>query len=379
MIWYRDFKFWKGTFLAFWISLASMWLIYEILDHFSVKLPWSLQRSLPFFVLLSLLVAVMRIIGELSGRLALAAQSQRPAHVPSDSILAMMKDAESNSRWGEIIKLGSALSEVLWYTSRKKLRIEVGHFLEVAARQTNNNETLARTLIEDLGNTTMGLGEVNQGITYIKQGIKVAEDNGLPFLASRGYRNLANCYSFKGDTGKARAALAKASVATQSIGSQREQLEANGAIAYAKSKIAFTDGDYEDALAALDETLKIYSDVALQFPETAAANKDRIVKIHREKGVIYLEVGTPEALDQAYVSCQTGLQLAQATQNYETIVRCCCLMAQILLGKEAISAAEGIMNIAANNVSKIDTPAVIDDYNRVNRRLVNARTAATQG
>jgi tetratricopeptide (TPR) repeat protein len=375
LTWYKDVKFWRGAFLAFWISLASMWLIYEILNYFSINLPWSLQKSLPFFVAASLLIAVTRIIAKLSESLALATQSQRPADVPSDSILAMMKDAESNSRWGEIIKLGSALSEVLWYTSRKKLRIEVGHFLEVAARQTNDNETLARTLIEDLGNTIMGLGEVNQGISYIKQGIKVAEDNGLSFLLSRGYRNLANCYSFKGETAKARAALAKASAAAQSISSPREKVEANGAIAYARSKIAFIDGEYQEAIIALGETLNIYSNLAQQFPETAAANKDRIVKIHREKGLIYLKMGTPEAQDQAYGSCQTGLQLAQATQNYENIVRCCCLMAQILLDKGAIPAAEGIMNIAANNVSKIDTPAIIDDYNRVNRRLVNARTA----
>jgi tetratricopeptide (TPR) repeat protein len=253
----------------------------------------------------------------------------------------------------------------------------VGHFLEVAARQTNDYETLARTLIEDLGNTIMGLGEVNQGISYIQQGIRVAEDHGLHFLVARGYRNLANCYSYKGASAKARAALVNASAASQSIGSAREKLEVRGAITYAESKLAFTDGKFQDAITKLDEAVQIYSDLAQQFPETMNANKDRLVKIHREKGVICLKTGEPDAQDRAYASCQTGLQLAQATQNYDNIVRCCCIMATILLNKDAVPAAEGMMNIAANNVSKIDTPAIIEEYNHVNRRLIIARQATS--
>lgn len=80
--------------------------------------------------------------------------------------------------------------------------------------------------------------------------------------------------------------------------------------------------------------MQIYSDLANQFPETTNTNKDRLVKIYREKGVIYLKIGTNDAQDAAYASCQTGLQLAQATNNYDNIVRCCCIMANILAGKD---------------------------------------------
>lgn len=377
MFWYKDRNFWKGILIAFWASLAAMWLIYEILDYFKVSLPWSLQASLPFFIAAALLVAMARTITALSAKLSLATRPTPVKEASSDSILSMMKDAESNSRWGEIIKLGTALSEVLWYTSRKKLRVEVGHFLEVAARQTDNHEALANTLIEDLGNTIMGLGDVNQGISYIQQGIEVAEAHGLHFLAARGYRNLANCYSFKGESARARAALTKAHAEAQQIREPQKKMEAAGAIVYAESKLAFTDGKFPEAIARLDEVARIYSDLARQFPETATKNNDRIVKIHREKGVVYLRMGTPDAQDKAYASCQTGLRLAQATQNYDIIVRCCCIMARILLDKAAVPAAEGMMNIAANNIAKIDTPAIIEEYHNVNRRLINARQATT--
>lgn len=372
LAWYRPSKFWRSALISFWVSLGSLWSIYAILNYFKVKLPWSLGTSLPFFIAASIVVAMARIIVTLSNNLATAIQSRQPVPMHNDSIIDMMKDAESNSRWGEIIKLGTALSEALWYTSRKRLRVDVGHFLEVAARQTNNHEILARTLIDDLGNTIMGLGDVNQGISYIKQGIKIAEENGLHYLIARGYRNLANCYSFKGDTASARRALANASAAAQQIPSQREQLDAIGAIKYAESKIAYTDGKYQEAIDQLNSAIQIYSDLAKQFPETSDANKDRLVKIHREKGVIYLKMGAPDSQDKAYASCQVGLQLAQVSQNYDEIVRCCCLMASILLDKDAVPTAEGMMNIASNNIARIDTPSIIDEYNRVSRRLINA-------
>lgn len=100
----------------------------------------------------------------------------------SDSIIAMLKEAEAHSRWREIIKIGSSLSDVLWFTSRKKLRVAIGHFVEVAAQQLNDTYTLSSTLIEDLGNTLLGLGKPDKGIGYIKRGIEVAKDSNYFFF-----------------------------------------------------------------------------------------------------------------------------------------------------------------------------------------------------
>jgi tetratricopeptide (TPR) repeat protein len=295
----------------------------------------------------------------------------------SDSIMAMMKDAESNSRWSEIIKLGTALSEVLWYTSRKKLRIDVGHIVSVAARQLNDTEALARAQIEDIGNTMLGLRDVEQGISYIKQGIKVAEDNNHTFLVSRGYRNLANCYSYKSETSRATEALKKAEAAAAQLPAGEKKLEALGAIEYARCKVRQSDGDYQGAIAALDRALLYYADLANQFPATRRDNKDRLVKIHREKGAIYLRMNKADSRDLAYESLQAGLQLAQETQNYDNEVRCCCLMARILLDRDAVPAAEGIMNIAAKSISNLEMPSIIEEYNQINRRIINAKQVAS--
>lgn len=369
-LWYR----YRSAAIIFIGTLGGLLLLYQGLEMFGVKLPFDAATSALFFFLFAIILTLIRIIDRLA--VDNAALLNRPQEVPvvaPDSILQMMKDAESNSRWGEIIKLGNALSEVLWYTSRKRLRIEVGHFLELAARQTGDMETLARTLIEDLGNTIMGMGDPVQGIAYITQGIKIAEDNNLHALSARGYRNLANSYSFRGDTRSAAEALAKAHQFADKLPNDKEKLEALGSISYAESKIHRENGDYPKALASLDHAIQNYTELQDAYPNTAASNKDRLVKIFREKGVLHLKMSSPDAQDQAYENFQAGLKIAQETQNHDNIVRCCSLMAQILLGKGAVPAAEGLMNIAAQSISRIDSPGVLDEYNLTNRKLLSAK------
>lgn len=364
----------RSAAVAFASAVAATWLPYEILGFFKLELPFSIQASPIAFVTIATIAALLRVIFQLSKDLETVTVLLPHDNDHDDSLLDMIKEAEANSRWGEIVKLGNALSEVLWYTSRKRLRLEIGHFLETAARQLGDNETLARTLIEDLGNTTMGLGDPNRGIQYIKQGIRIAELNNLHYLTARGYRNLANSYSLKGQPAKARTSLQQAKQASSRITEGQPKLEAEGAIEYAESKIHFTDGEYQKAIHSLENTLRIYNQLSQTYPTTSPANADRIVKIYREMGVVWLKCNVPEAQDKAYENCQTGLRLATKTQNYENVVRCCSIMANILLSKGAIPAAEGILSIASKNIAHIDTPTTIDEYTKANRRLINART-----
>ena len=377
--WYKDPNLYRSVAIFFLGTLGGLLLLYQGFDMFKVELPLDLTTSLIVFLLIATIVTLIRVIDMLAAQNHVMREMPEEAQPPSqDSIIQMMKDAESNSRWAEIIKLGNALSEVLWYTSRKRLRMEVGHFLEVAARQTGDYETLSRTLIEDLGNTIMGMGDPVQGIAYITQGIKIAEDHNLQSLVVRGYRNLANSYSLRGDTTAASESLAKARQSVASLPSDKEKLEALGSIAYAQSKIHRGNGDYVKALAALDEAIQHYDELQASYPHTAASNKDRLVKIYREKGVLHLKSNARDSQDLAYESCQAGLKIAQETQNHDNIVRCCSLMTEILLGKGAIPAAEGLMNIASKSISRIDSPSVLDEYNLANRKLLNAKNNHVQ-
>ncbi|MCI8508468.1 MAG: hypothetical protein HFJ06_07920 [Lachnospiraceae bacterium] len=358
--------------LLIWLlaSFFGLFSIYEILDYFKVNFIYIFLNPIIIFICISIIVTLIRAIVYLIQNIPSSLSNSTNEYIDDkDSLIEMLKDAESHSRWTEIIKIGSALSDVLWFTSRKKLRVAIGHFVEVAATQIDDKYTLSTTLIEDLGNTIMGLGKVDEGIKYIERGIEVAEECNFYFLIMRGYRNLANCYSLKGDSTKATVYLTNAEAATNNIADEIKKYEALGAIEYARCKVYKTDKRYDDAIKALDDSISSYKKLSNKYPETEKRNNDRLVKIYREKGAIYLAMNTENSIDRAYDSLTAGLKLARETMNYENIIKCCNMLAKILIDKNAIDAAEGMMNIAKECINKIDTPSIVNEYNEVIRKL----------
>lgn len=367
--WCQEHHFIVVPIKWFILSFIGLYGVYEVLAYFEIKI---LENPIPpfiWFLCLSTILMLVRAIGHLLKCFPKPITDTNEYISNNDSLIEMMKEAESHSRWAEIIKIGSALSDVLWFTSRKKLRVAIGHFVQVAAQQSNDKYTLSATLIEDLGNTVMGLGRPDEGISYIKQGIKIAETENYPFLIMRGYRNLANCYSMKNDPISAEVQLTVATQATNNITNTAKKLEAFGAIEYARCKILKKQGKNTEAINALDAAIAYYDDLSNQFPDSKKQNNDRLVKIYREKGVIFLAMNNDESTDNAYDALMQGLQLAQETLNYDNIIRCCSLLAKIQIKRQAIEAAEGMVNIAKDCISKIDTPAIINEYNQIVREL----------
>ena len=367
--WYKNHQLFTAPIAWLVASFAGLFGIYEILDYFNIKLFDSLLKPFVIFILLSIILSLSRVIVYIIKNYPKMSNQITTESVESDSIIEMLKEAESHSRWAEIIKIGSSLSDVLWFTSRKKLRVAIGHFVEVAAQETNDLYVLSETLIEDLGNTYLGLGKPDKGIVYIKRGINIAESNNYPFLIMRGYRNLSCCYSYKNEPQSALTYLIQAETATSTISDPIKKLEALGAIEYARCKVHKKEGNFTAAISALDTSIAYYSTLSQQHPDTKKRNDDRIVKIYREKGALYLLMNTDEATDSAYDSLLHGLKLAQETLNYDNIIICCTFLAEIQIKRGALEAAEGMINIAKACIGKIDTPSIIDDYNQTIRKL----------
>lgn len=367
--WYKSHQLFTAPIVWLVTSFVGLFGIYEILDYFHIKLFDNLLKPFVIFILLSIILSLSRVIVYLIKNYPKASNEITTEGVESDSIIEMLKEAESHSRWAEIIKIGSSLSDVLWFTSRKKLRVAIGHFVEVAAQETNDLYVLSETLIEDLGNTYLGLGKPDKGIVYIKRGINIAESNNYPFLIMRGYRNLSCCYSYKNDPQNALTYLIRAESATSAISDPVKKLEALGAIEYARCKVHKKEGNFTAAILALDASIAHYGTLSQKYPDTKKRNDDRIVKIFREKGALYLSMNTDEATDSAYDSLLYGLKLAQETLNYDNIIICCTFLAEIQIKRGALEAAEGMINIAKACIGKIDTPSIIDDYNLTIRKL----------
>lgn len=360
------FNIYWQLLVYFVISFGGLFCIYEILDYFKINFFTSFVSTSGTFLLISIIVAMSRyVIFLLKNMPKVDAQSQN-VNESNDSLIEMLMDAEAHSRWTEIIKIGSALSDVLWFTSRKKLRLVIGGFVEVAAIQMKDDKTLATTLIEDLGNTVMGLGYPDKGISYIKRGIEIAEKRNYSFLIMRGYRNLANCYSMKNDAKQSEMYLKNAINAVKGITDSAQKLEALGGIEYARCKTLEHANKYDDALIALDECIEYYSNLGKQFPETEGRNRDRLVKVYREKGVIYLKEGRPDLAKSALL---VGLRSAEETLNYDNIVRCCILLVKIQLDDGEFQPAEGMLNIAKQHIDKIDIPSIRKEFNDISRRF----------
>jgi len=365
----RDISIYWQLIIFFVGSLIGLYTIYVILNRFKVDVWIVINPSITFW-LVAIIIAMGRYIVYLIMMISKPNENEKntlQAESANDSLIEMLQDAEAHSRWAEIIKIGSALSEVLWFTSRKKLRVVIGKFVEIAATQLEDDKTLASTLIEDLGNTIMGLGNPDKGIEYICQGIQIAEKNGYSFLIARGYRNLANCYALKNDAVNSEIYLNKATEAADEIVDEAQKLEALGGIAYARCKEYEHKQQFEDAITSLDNSIEYYKRLGKNYPETESRNKDRLVKVYREKGIIYMKMNK---LGLAKQEICEGLRRAQETMNHENIVRCCTMIVKIELDEgEEFQSIEGVLNIAKQHIDKIDTPKIRKEYNDISRRF----------
>ena len=352
-------------------SFVALIGLSQAFDYFQIDFKTLICKPVFVFIYIAIIIALIRLIVEIT-KVDTEHITKTSVETESDSLIEMLKEAESHSRWTEIIKLGSALSDFLWYTSRKKLRLAIGRFVEVAATQANDYKTLAFTLIEDIGNTTMVLGRPDEGIKAIKKGIKIAEEHQYYFLVARGYRNLANSYSFKSDTKSAKDNIALATEYANKITNEAERLSALGGIEYAKCKFEEQSGNYDAAIDALDKSIEYYKELSRKYPSTHDMNKDRIVKVYREKGNALIKKGnTEDAMNALY----EGLKLAQETLNHENIVRCCTLIAKIQMDKDlssdpsAIHTIEGLLNIAKQHIDKTDIPTVRKAFNDISKKF----------
>ncbi len=355
-----------GTFIA-------LYGLYEVLIFCKIDVLNVLVSPFFVFLFISICIALIRFVVEILKIEDLdSSASYTLVENESDSLIEMLKEAEENARWAEIIKLGSALSDFLWYTSRKKLRLVIGGFVEVAATQLKDDKTLATTLIEDIGNTTMVLGYPDKGIDAIKKGISIAKEHEYYYLVARGYRNLANSYALKNDSQRSGEYLKKAEESVTKIIEKAQQLEALGGIEYARCKTEEHRSNYDQALIALQKSIEYYEELSKLYPETDNMNQDRLVKVYREMGIVLVKQGN---VQDAKSILYEGLRRAQSTLNHENIVRCCINIAKILLDSEyasdlgAIHNIEGMLNLAKQHIDKTDIPSIRKEYNDVSRRF----------
>lgn len=324
---------------------------------------------------------------------------KKPDQKKSDSIMDMLTYANDNKQYSEVIKIGTSVSDVLWSTSRKELRIKVGTMVaaaafEVAAMSTNEtdidyaNRIRAKTLIEDIGNTKMCLHESNisDAISAIQDGLELAKEHSYFYEAVRGYRNLANCYALKAhickknqQNGQAKEELVHAQENVKlaeeiipSISDKNKQAEAHFDVEYAKAKIQKESDKPDEAVKLLENCIKIYKDEQKKDETVKRIYADRLVKIYREMSIIYMSI--PGRQKAARNSFKTGLQHAKDQQNHEDIVRCCTHLIELQLQyqfADTTNLVEHWINDGESNLNMVDTQKHIDDFKNAKHKWMN--------
>lgn len=228
----------------------------------------------------------------------------------ANAIVDIITQAYAQKRYAEVICIGNAVSEYLWYCGKKEQRLQIAGYVLKAAEKQNDYYTIARVRIEDIGNTLVGRSTTEtkkEAIKQITKGIEIAEQEGYGYLIARGYRNLAcaNIYLYAAESIKssgyltnAETNIEKAKEALNSIPDSWEKTDAEASLNYAMYRLYHQRSDKEKAIEALLKAKSLYE----ECPQKASKNTiitERLKKIYRELGAMYVE---PKSSDELCAS-----------------------------------------------------------------------------
>ena len=340
-----------------------------------------------------------------------AQANNKQSHAFDDALISFMKDAVKNSRWQEIIKFGTALSDVLWYTGRKQLRIKMGEFVKTAAKETKNKDLHASVLIDDIGNTLMNMEDSEDNIIdaliTIEEGRFIAERIQNHYLTARGHRNKAACLGklVKLSDGKeeenyfadAQEEIKNAITEAKSMqiitaADGEKQWEMLAAIDYINAKAYYYYENYREADIHFNCAIEEYR----QMIEQGLDYKDKIVKCYRAMGDNYyelfkeLEKEYRVALDngkdeesrkiikelqkfkqEAMHNFEDGCEEAETLQNYDNIVLCCCSRIKLLIDSNELSDIKKWENKASLNIEMVESKDIIKLYDDTMQNVKN--------
>lgn len=273
-----------------------------------------------------------------------------------DSLLYYLESAFEQERWTEVVKIGTSLSEALWYTGKFSLRIRIGELLEESARNCNNVYVRAEALLDDLGwsKHRMKMG----GIAEIRKGLSIAEENDFPYLIAKGHRHLCH---IEADGGHIDEALKHYEVAIENIDrieDKRKQQEMRGNVEYAHAKIYYAQCNFTEALKAIAISIAQYK---------LNNDPDREVKMYNFKGEILLksEVTDELALD----AFQQGYQLALNISNNVNILRNAISISRIYKNRGNTKMALQILTSVKKYLERMTDPVIIEGYNTLLKAL----------
>lgn len=269
-----------------------------------------------------------------------------------DSLLYHLESAFEQERWTEVVKIGTSLSEALWYTGKFSLRIRIGELLEESARNCNNIYVRSEALLDDLGWSKHRMKM--SGISEIKKGLMLAEENDFPYLISKGHRHLCH---IEADSGHVDMALNHYKIAIENIErieDKRKRQEMRGNVEYAHAKIYYAQSDYTKALKAIEISIAQYK---------LNNDLDREVKMYNFKGEILLNFENSD--ETALDAFQEGYKLALTISNNVNILRNAISISKIHKSRGNCKMAKQILTSVKKYLERMTDPVIIEEYNNL--------------
>lgn len=368
----------KSPMGVFSLSFSTMFLgfhgVLEVFERFKIDLLTCFQEStFIIYLFIVIILALIGIIGQMIFTNALPQQNTECTNkeqTNSDSIVEIVRHSFELGHHKDVILLGSALRQSTCLKNKNSIKIQIGHFVLEAARYCGDIETEAIALIEDIGNTHLENGEAPKAIEYISMGLEAITDkiavladdcitDSVYYIAIRGYRNLANCYSFNGKENEARQQLTTATTLANKINDQALKLQVMGDLEYAESKVSRITSNWKHTIKHLNKSVDFYDELCKRFPSPENERKriESTTKNYRELGDAFFNINNYKSARKAL---QRGFDYATKNLDYENLVSICLLKATIANKTEPEGEGSSLaMSEAEKYIRFVDSPKIL--------------------
>jgi len=374
-------KQFAGLMVFIVLTIGTLYGLVECFDRLGWDVLGGISKPITVFFLIVSVVALVWIIIKmaLADKKSETIDADVAAKKQDDSIIELLKDTVKLNHFREVIQIGAALRQSTCLKNRNDLRIKIGEYVCIAARECGDVNSEAIALIEDIGNTYLDHGDVENAISRIRSGIELVEGhirelegcepidetkiNDARFIAVRGHRNMANCYSKKNDVYNANSHINSADSHINQLTNEEIKLEVLADLEYSKSKVCRAVSDWNNAIKHLTKSIEHYDELCRSYDseENKEKRTDSTIKNLRELADLCHIVGKHRDADY-YL--KLGTERALNNLDYDNYVRMRVIQANAALQYYSDSfKAQFAMEQAGKYIQWVDSKSTIVLYN----------------
>ena len=274
-----------------------------------------------------------------------------------EALAAVLEKLCGEKDYALVIRLGSAVSRVLWIAGQYKYRISIGDIIFSAACKYEDLYQMARVQIDDIGWTYFILKETEKAIENIKSGLLIAESINDNYLIAKAYRHLSGIFLSQGDSSKAAENITHAKIAAEKISDPVDKKEMLAGIDYSNVEILIKLSKLDEALTIAQKTFNEYSEIL---------DMERKAKSLSQMGKIFL---LKDDKQRAISSFSSGLGVAEKSCRRDETIKCLMGLAVTCYKRGDLSKARSHKNACEKLMQNGETFAswdyIINLYNNI--------------